>query len=263
MTPSPVDQRSLRSRLLRGDTLIGTFCNLGSALAVEACAVAGVDWVLVDTEHGAAGDAEVSAAVSAAASYDVPVLVRAESSERIRIGRALDFAAAGVMVPRIKSALEAEQFVAHLRYPPVGDRGVATYNRQCGYGLRIATLDEANESIVGIVQIETLGGLAEADKIAAIDGIDALFVGPMDLSYALGVPRDFNHPEYHSALDTVLATCERHGKTAGILVNTVAAAQDMIGRGFRFIAIGSDSTLLTAHLHDAVGQLDRSVSTVR
>jgi 2-dehydro-3-deoxyglucarate aldolase/4-hydroxy-2-oxoheptanedioate aldolase len=251
--------RSLRSRFVAGEVLIGTFCNLGSALAVEACAAAGASWVLIDTEHGAAGDSEVAAAVTAAAGYGVPTLVRTESAERIRIGRMLDFGVAGVMVPRIESAHEAEQFVAHLRYPPLGDRGVATYNRQSAFGLDVAALDEANRNVAGIVQIETLGGLAEADKIAAIDGVDALFVGPMDLSYALGVPRDFTHQDYQAALDAVLGACREHGKSAGILVNTADAAQHMVDRGFGFVALGSDSTLLAAHLHGAIVQLDGSM----
>ena len=257
MTNSPMRLRSFRARLLSGDTVIGTFCNLGSALAVEACAAAGVDWVLVDTEHGVGGEAEVADAVGAAAGYGVPTLARTESAERIRIGRALDFGAAGLMVPRIESVSEAVQFVAHLRYPPAGDRGVATYNRQSEFGLRVVALDEADASVAGIVQIETTGALTNADEIAAIDGVDALFVGPMDMSYALGVPRDLTHPDYQSALDTVVTACRKHGKAAGILVSSAAAAQQMIDRGFSFIALGSDSTLLAGYLHTALGSLER------
>jgi 2-dehydro-3-deoxyglucarate aldolase/4-hydroxy-2-oxoheptanedioate aldolase len=249
--------RSFRSRLLGGDTVVGTFCNLGSAVAVEACAAAGVDWVLVDNEHGVGGEAELAAAVGAAAGYGVPTLARTESAERIRIGRALDLGVAGIMVPRVESASEAKQFVAHMRYPPAGSRGVATYNRQSEFGLRVAALDEADESVAGIVQVETMGALADVGKIAAIEGIDALFVGPMDMSYALRVPRDFDHPDYQAALDAVVAACGEHGKAAGILVPSAAAAQNMIDRGFAFIALGSDSTLLAGHLSTAIGGIAR------
>jgi 4-hydroxy-2-oxoheptanedioate aldolase len=254
--------RSFRARLLAGDPVIGTFCNLGSALAVEACAAAGVDWVLVDNEHGAGGETELAAAIGAAAGYGVPALARTESAERIRIGRALDLGVAGIMVPRIESAGAAQQFVTHMRYPPTGDRGVATYNRQCGFGLRPAALGEADQTVAGVVQIETAGALADADKIAAIDGVDTLFVGPMDMSYALGVPRDFGHPDYQRALDTVLDACREHGKAAGILVPSAQAAQEMIDRGFTFIALGSDSTLLAGHLNTALGSIERHTAAV-
>lgn len=255
MNRSPVELRSLRDRFTANERVIGTFCNLGSALAVEACAAAGVDWVLIDTEHGVGGETEVAAAVTSAAAYGVPTLVRVESAERIRIGRVLDLGVAGVMVPRIDSASAAEEFVSHLRYPPTGDRGVATYNRQSGFGLVPSALDDANTGVVGVVQIETLGALNEVADIAAVDGVDALFVGPMDLSYALGVPRNFTHPDYQAALDRVVAACRAHGKTPGILVNTAAAGADMLARGFGFVGLGSDSTLLAAALHSAVGEL--------
>lgn len=258
MRRSPVELRSLRGRFIAGEHLIGTFCNLGSALAVEACAAAGVDWVLIDTEHGPGGEAEVAAAVTAAAAYGVPTLVRVESTERIRIGSVLDLGAAGVMAPRIDSAAAAARFVSHLRYPPLGDRGAATYNRQGAFGLATGALDAANTGVVGIVQIETLGALNEVAEIAAIDGVDALFVGPVDLSYALKVPMDFARAEYQDALDRVVAACTAHGKTPGILVNTAAAAQEMLARGFGFVAIGSDSTMLATALHTAVTHVGES-----
>ena len=131
---------TLRDRLRAGEPTLGTFLNLGSPLAAEACALAGFDWLLIDLEHGAGEEALVGQLLAAAA-HDVPALVRVESAERIRAGRALDAGAAGVMFPRIDSPEQVQAALAHLRYPPEGDRGVATYNRACGFGLRTDALD--------------------------------------------------------------------------------------------------------------------------
>ena len=185
----PPVSSSLRARVRSGEPTVGTFVNLGSVLATETCALAGFDWFVVDLEHGAGGEDALVGQVLAAGIHQVPVIVRVESAERIRSGRVLDFGAAGVMFPRLDSADEVATAVRHLRYPPEGDRGVATYNRACGFGMRPDALETANDKVVGVVQIESVSALAEVEAIAHIPGVDVLFVGPADLSHALGVPR--------------------------------------------------------------------------
>ena len=124
---------------------IGTFVNLGSALATEVCAMAGFDWLLVDLEHGAGGEEALVGQTLAAAAHDVPLFVRVETVERIRVGRVLDLGVAGVMIPRIEDASDARRVVRFARYPPDGERGVATYNRACGFGTRPEVLLTAND----------------------------------------------------------------------------------------------------------------------
>ena len=182
--------------------------------------------------------------VPVAAAYGVPTLVRAESTERVRAGRLLDLGAAGVMFPRIESAEDAATAIRHLRYPPLGDRGVATYNRMCAFGLDPAALDRSDDEVLGIVQVETAGALQTVEDIAALDGVDVLFVGPRDLSLALGVPGDLAAPVYTDALERVLAAARQHGKAAGLLVPDGRAARTMSDRGWQFLAVGSDTTLL-------------------
>ena len=149
---------------------------------------------------------------------DTTPLVRPQSGERIRIGRALDLGARGVMVPRLDSAAQALEAVTFLRYPPDGIRGVATRVRGAGLGVvGHPDVHRLNERVVGIIQIELVGGLRDADEIAAIDGVDVLFVGPADLSHSLGIPGQFQHADYLGALDRVVAACRAHGKAAGIL----------------------------------------------
>jgi 2-keto-3-deoxy-L-rhamnonate aldolase RhmA len=235
---------TMRARLQEGQSLVGSFLNLGSALAAEACAVAGLDWVLVDLEHGGGHEAELAGQLQAAQGAGAHALVRVESLERARAGRPLDLGAEGIMFPRVESAEAARTAIAHLRYPPAGDRGVATYNRACGFGTRPEAIADADAHITGIVQIESPAAVSEAAAIAQVDGVDVLFVGPGDLSHAMGRFGALDDPEVRAAFRTVVESAEAAGKAAGILVpgpERVAAAR---ADGFRFIGVGSDSTLL-------------------
>ena len=239
-----LDRGDLRRRLAAGEVTYGTFIGAATAVTAEVCAAAGVDWVLLDLEHGAGGEEQVRDVVPAAGSYGVPTVVRVESTERIRAGRLLDLGAAGIMFPRVDTADEAAACIQHLRYPPAGHRGVATYNRMCSYGLDPAALDRSDNDVPGVVQIETLAALDAVADIAALDGVDVLFVGPRDLSHALEVPGQTQAPVYHAALDRVLAAAKAHGKAAGLLVPDGAAAARMTAAGWQFLAIASDTTLL-------------------
>jgi 2-dehydro-3-deoxyglucarate aldolase/4-hydroxy-2-oxoheptanedioate aldolase len=253
---SPLDGGRLRSLVAAGEQTVGTFVGTASPVVAEVCAAAGVDWLLLDLEHGAGGEEQVRAVIPAAAAYGVPTVVRVESAARIRIGRVLDLGAAGVMLPRLESADEVEAAVRHLRYPPLGDRGVATYNRACRFGLDAGALDRAD--VLGVVQIESARAVDEVDKIAGIDGVDVLFVGPRDLSHDLGVPGDLTAPAYRAPLDRVRMAARRHGKACGLLVGSGAAAAELHAEGWTFTAIGSDSTLLAGAL---VAELQHSRST--
>jgi len=244
--PSPLDRGRLRARLAAGQATVGTFVGAASPITAEACAAAGVDWLLLDLEHGSGGEEQVRDVVPAAGAYGVPTLVRVESGARIRIGRVLDLGAAGVMLPRMDSAAEVREAVRHLRYPPDGDRGVATYNRACRFALDPGALARAGAEVLGVVQIESASAVEEVERIAAIDGVDVLFVGPQDLSFNLGVPFALDSPIYLAALERVRGAAERHGKACGLLVGDGAAAAARRAEGWRFVAVGSDATLLAA-----------------
>lgn len=235
--------RSFRDRTLAGETLFGMFLDLGSAASAELCGTLGYDWLLVDLEHGAGGEADLVGQFTAiAAAGGSAPLARPQSGERIRIGRALDLGARGVMVPRLDSAEQAREAVTFLRYPPHGIRGVATRVRGAGLGVvGHGDVHRLNERVVGIVQIESVGGLRDADAIAALDGVDVLFVGPADLSHSLGIPGQFQHPDYLAALDRVVAACRAHGKAAGILLYDTAVVPRHLELGFTFVGIGADA----------------------
>ena len=202
---------------------------------------AGLDWVVVDLEHGNATESELLAHLTAIESSGSVALVRPPSGERLRIGRALDLGAAGIVVPRLDTAEQVREAVTFLRYPPTGQRGVALLTR----GARLGTVNHAgvaalNDDIVGIIQIESPSAVEQADEIAATDGVDVLFVGPADLSHSLGVPGRFAEPAYQDALQKVVAACRAHGKAPGILLYDHASFRPHLDLGFTFVGIGAD-----------------------
>jgi 2-keto-3-deoxy-L-rhamnonate aldolase RhmA len=227
-----------------GTPTCGTFLNLGSTLATEVCALSGFDWLLVDLEHGAGGEEALVGQILAGAVHDVPVLVRTETAERIRVGHVLDLGTCGVMYPRLDTPEQVAEALRHLWYPPKGDRGIAGFNRARQFGSDARSSEQVNDEILSIIQIETLLALNDVDKIAAIPGVDVLFVGPSDLSAAMGIPGQFDAPQLVEALKRVVDACQRGNVAAGILTadpERVAGLQEI---GFTFIAVGSDSSIL-------------------
>jgi 2-dehydro-3-deoxyglucarate aldolase/4-hydroxy-2-oxoheptanedioate aldolase len=261
MTAGP--HPTIRARIRSRSPLVGTFLNLGSPLAAEACALAGFDWLLVDLEHGGRGEDGLLGQLLAGAAHDVPVLVRVESDSRIRAGRVLDAGAAGVMFPRIESVEDAVAAVRHMRYPPEGDRGVATYNRSIGFGLAPEVLERSGSLVVGVLQIETLGALDSVAEISRVPGVDVLFVGPRDLSQALGIPGRMDHPAFRDALARVSRAAEAAGIAAGILAGTAEAAARYVDDGFTFVGVGSDSTTLASAGRQTVTSFRAAVAPAR
>jgi 2-keto-3-deoxy-L-rhamnonate aldolase RhmA len=237
----------LRARILGGETLIGAFSDLASPLAVELLGRAGFDWTVLDLEHGEATEAGLLAMLYAAATTPMAPVVRVQSAERLRIGRALDLGAAGIMLPQLQDAQQVREAVGYLRYPPVGQRGIALRTRGAEMGA-IGHPDLAqvvNARIAGIVQVESRGVLAAADEVATLEPVDVLFVGPADLTHSLGIPGQFDHPTYLDALRAVVAACEAHGKAAGILIYDGAGLARHVELGFRFIGLGSSGSFVS------------------
>lgn len=235
-----------KDKIRAAEPVIGTFLGMGSAVAAEVCAMNGFDWLLVDLEHGGGGEDVLLGQILAAEVHRVPLVVRAESAERIRAGRVLDMGAAGVMFPRLDTPAQVAEAIAHLSYPPQGDRGVAGYNRARRFGTDGLTAEQVNDKILGIVQIETLSALDNVEEIAAINGVDVLFVGPADLSTALGVPGQLDAPTFRAAVARVVAAARGAGIAAGILSRHAEHAAACLEDGFSFVGVGSDATLLAS-----------------
>ncbi len=259
--------KNINQRIYNGETLIGCWLNLGSTLTSEIVGAAGFDWVLIDTEHGAGSEGQVLSQLQALEHTSAAAIVRVESYQRQRFHRVLDFGAEGIMCPRICTLAEAEQAVRAIRYQPEGIRGVAKGIRAARFG---ADFDDyfANhkKNLVCIVQIETREILDSLDSVAATDGVDVLFVGPTDLSLALGVYGQPDHPKFVEAIKATGDAATRHGKAAGILLKSPDEYKRYYDFGFRFIACGSDGGFVldgAARMADSLRKLKESSGGAR
>jgi 2-keto-3-deoxy-L-rhamnonate aldolase RhmA len=254
------DPATLRARVLAGETVFGTFLNLNSPLSAEICARSGLDWVLVDLEHGTATESDLVAHLTAMKGTPAAPLVRVEQGTRLRIGRALDLGADGVVVPQVHSVDEAQEIVSWLRFPPGGKRGIALFTRGLDFGSGgHAGVDTRNKQILGVIQVESQAAIDAAADIAAIDGVDVLFVGPTDLSHALGVRGQIDHPIFQDAIERVAQAARSAGKAAGVLVWRPEDAHTYAKRGYTFFALSGDAQLLDRAIRSGLADLRSSV----
>jgi 2-dehydro-3-deoxyglucarate aldolase/4-hydroxy-2-oxoheptanedioate aldolase len=235
----------LRQRVLAGEATIGLWLGLGSIVAGEIVARAGYDWVVADLEHGMAGETELLGQLVAVQGTPTAALVRVVSAERMRVARVLDLGADGVVIPRLQTVGEMRETLGWMRFPPAGIRGVAAGTRGPRYGtVPHAQLHTINERILGVFQVESGVAVEAADDLAAIDGVDVLFIGPADLSHDLGIPGEFTNPRFTDALDRVATAAAANGKAAGILLQDASEVAAYLARGYRFLGIGSDLGLI-------------------
>lgn len=249
--------KNLKKRIKQGETLNGCWLNLGSSVTAEIVGQAGFDWVLIDIEHGAGGEREVLFQLQALEHTPSAPIVRVESTDRQRIHRVLDLGAEGIMCPRINHLEEAREVVRGLHYPPEGTRGVAKMVRATGFGKNFPEYwKEAKENIVGIVQVETIEVLDHLEEIAALEGVDVLFIGPADLSMALGIFGQFDHPTFQDALKATVDAAKMAGKASGILLFNAEDYTTYYDMGIRMIACGADATFVADGARNMVNRLN-------
>ena len=240
---------------LRTEVLAGTFLNLGSAASVEIAARMSYDWLLIDLEHGSGSFAELRSQLIAAHTGAAAPIVRIRSVDADIVKFVMDSGAAGIMFPYVSTPEEAARAVQCMKYPPVGKRGDAGIIRATDYGITGKQYYQtANDQSLVVVQIETPEAVDAADAIAAVPGVDVLFVGPLDLSVNLNSPGDFTTPVVVEAFNKVVAACNRQGKVPGILSRPelVKAHREM---GFRFLALGSDSGAVVTGLQQSLAAI--------
>ena len=243
--------KSIRQRVLKGEMVCGTWVVLGSSLAAEITGNAGWDWVLLDVEHGMGGSDSLLVQLQAVESTPAVPLVRVANNDAVLIKRALDLGPSGIMVPMVSSAAEAERTVRAMRYPPQGIRGVSPYTRPAKFGQDFFNYyATVNENLLGIVQIETEQAVGRAAEIAAVDGVDVLFIGPLDLSIGLGIMRQFDHPKYRDAVKKVVSAAREAGKAAGILILDVESVEETVANGFTVVGRASDGSILATAMKE-------------
>jgi 2-keto-3-deoxy-L-rhamnonate aldolase RhmA len=236
-----------KQALRAGRPLIGLWSSLCSNIAVEVISRSGFDWTLIDTEHAPNELPIVITQLQAlSGSATVPV-VRPAWNDMVIIKRLLDAGAHNLLIPYVQTVEEARAAVAATRYPPEGVRGVATVHRSNNFGRIKNYYHDVNEQICIIVQIETPRALANLDAIAAVDGVDGLFIGPSDLSASLGHRGNPAHPEVRGAIEDAFRRIRKAGKAPGILAPIEADARHWLSLGAVVLAVGGDIALLVRH----------------
>lgn len=237
---------SFKASLKAGQRLIGCWCSLANPITTEVLGLAGFDWLLLDAEHSPNDVLTLIPQLMALKDSPSAPVVRPPANEPVIIKRLLDAGFHNFLIPFVESAQAARDAVAATRYPPQGIRGVAMVQRNNRYGTVPDYFKVANDNMTVLVQIESRAGIAAAAEIAAVDGVDGVFVGPSDLAAALGHIGNPGHPEVQAAITQLFAAIESQGKPIGILTPVEADARRYLEQGATFVAVGNDIGLFRA-----------------
>lgn len=232
--------------LKAGRSQIGIWNTIPGPVVAELLAGAGFDWLLLDTEHALTDVPDILGLLQAVAGYPVSALVRPAANDTVLIKRLLDHGAQTLLIPYVQSAEEAEAAVRAMRYAPRGVRGVSGMTRASRYGAITDYVQRAEEELCLLVQVETAVALERLEEIAAVDGVDGLFIGPSDLAASMGFPGQPGHPAVVAAIEDAIRRIVATGKAAGILAMDPAFARRCIDLGCSFTAVGVDMALLRA-----------------
>ncbi len=238
MKANPV-KKKLRDRGTAFGTMVFEFSTTGIA---RIAAAAGAEFVIFDMEHTGWSIETIRTLLATASGGDLVPMVRVPATEYHFLARVLDAGARGVMVPMVESAEQARRIVQATKYPPVGRRGAGFGMAHDDYqpGDALAKMRSANEETLLIAQIETAAGVENVDAIAAVEGIDVLWIGHNDLTNSMGIAMQFEHPRYREALGRVLAAGGKHNKACGFMATDVEVGKSFLAQGFRILAFGGD-----------------------
>ncbi len=250
----------LKQKILSGENCIGTFYELGGNAAAQCLCIAGLDFFVVDTEHGPYDVESVIPAIAATASYDCTPLVRVKDHSRASVLKMLDIGAKGLIVPCIETVEQVEKLVEYAKYYPLGRRGFApTLAGEFGYADFARDTNTyfsvSNAQTLLVPQCETVGCLEHIEEIAGMEGVDGIFIGPYDLSIALGKPAQMDAPELVDAIAHILAVCKDKGKISMIYAGTPSAAKQYFANGFDCVALGMDCIMLIEGYRNMVSQI--------
>ena len=224
--------------------MLGIFSTLASPLLTELFAQIGFDWILIDTEHSPNEPGDVVAQLQAMSASATEAIVRPAWSDMVLVKRVLDLGAQTLLFPYVENAQEAARAVSYTRYAPRGIRGVSGSSRAAAYGLIPNYFATVEREICVIVQIETAEALSRIEEIAAVDGVDAVFIGPADLAASMGHLGNTQHPDVQAAIDDGFRRLKAMGKPAGYLTNNEQEAARRVAQGIDFVGIGNDTTIV-------------------
>jgi 4-hydroxy-2-oxoheptanedioate aldolase len=237
--------KNLKERIQSGETVHGSWLNLGSHVSADIMGHAGFDWLLIDLEHGPGYEDMMFHQLQVLAAMNVTPVVRTCEPSRGRIQQILDSGAHGIMFPQITSTAEARSATQLMYYPPRGTRGMAKITRATHFGKTAKEyIEQLDKTLIGIIQIETASALKEVEAVAALDEVDVLFVGPTDLSVSLDTFGQLHHPVFQKALKDVAVAAKKFGKAAGVLIQDLSEYDMYAELGYRFLACGGDSVFI-------------------
>jgi 4-hydroxy-2-oxoheptanedioate aldolase len=233
-----------KRRLLAGEALDGLWMSLTSPVAAEGLSLLGYDWLLFDTEHAPVDLAQVQPLLQAASAGKSSLVVRPAWNDKVLIKRALDIGAQTLLIPFVQTAEEAAAAVAATRYPPHGIRGVAGGTRASRFGLATDYFEQADAQIAVLVQVETVEALSRLEEIAAVPGVDGVFIGPSDLAASFGHLGNPGHDEVQTALKNAVMRLKAVGTPAGILATNSKDAKRYREWGYSFVSGAVDLGIL-------------------
>jgi len=254
-------KNSMKEKMKNGLPVVGTFFELGSATAVECLGMSGLDFMIIDTEHGPFDVESAMDFVRAAELRGIEPLVRIKDPSRSSVLKMLDIGAKGLIIPYIEDIEQVKKLVEYGKYYPLGRRGYAIV-RCGGFGFddhASGTISEyfeiSNNETMIIPQCETKGCLENIEEIASIDGIDGIFIGPYDLSIALDIPAQFSDPKFLAAIDRIFKACKSAGKFVLIYSGSVDSAKKYLKDGFNGVAYSMDLNILINAYKDVIRQI--------
>ena len=256
--PGNLPRNAFKQALSRCERQVGLWSGLASPIAAEIIAGAGFDWIVIDGEHGPNDIDSLLAQLQAMRGGSAEPVFRVPWNDAVIIKRALDVGARSLLVPFIQNAAEARRAVEATRYPPLGIRGVSVTPRANDYGRIKGYHRNAHLDICVLVQLESKAALAEIEAIAAVDGVDGLFIGPSDLAADFGHLGDSRHPEVQAAIKDAAQRIRATGKSAGTLAGNVDDVESLFEMGFNFTAAGSDVGLLARGAENVAARFHKS-----
>jgi 2-keto-3-deoxy-L-rhamnonate aldolase RhmA len=243
----------LKGMLKSGLTAVGCWVSIDHPAVSTLLGGVGFDWVAFDAEHGHFTTTTLLGCLDAVSAQGISTLVRVPANDATSIKQVLDLGPEGVIVPMVSTASQAHAAAAACRFPPQGVRGMGA-GRAARYGLDLADyLRDANDRVVVITQIEHIDAVKNSQEIASVDGIDALFIGPADLSASMGIPLEWDHPKFTDAIDQVLDAARRHGRPVGMWCRDREWAANMVTRGMQIVVWTSDASLLADSARKTIG----------
>ena len=247
----------VKEKLRNGGVTLGAWMSTLNPATARTVASSGLDWILFDTEHGPPGFETVDGLVRGVMGAGALPLVRVVWNDMNAIKQALDTGAYGVVVPWVNSGEEAENAVAYTRYMPEGLRGCAAGRPSSAWGISSQEYMEiVNDEIFVVVQIETKAAVENIEEIVSVEGVDATFIGPSDLSASMGVRAQYWHQDVVEAMDKVVEACDAAGVAPGIAFGRdLEHCNELIERGFRFIGIGGDKEFLRIGCQEALAKI--------